>query len=176
LSGERAFISVRAEADALFAAGGVAALLAGVDARTAAQIDRANGARVQRAWEVLHATGRGLADWQDETPPPLLAPGQCDPWVIRPKVEWLDDRIARRFHAMIEQGVLAEVAAELPFWNPAHPSAKAIGAAEMISHLQGESTISEAIFKSILASRQYAKRQRTWFRTRMRDWREIALP
>ncbi|WP_407927498.1 tRNA (adenosine(37)-N6)-dimethylallyltransferase MiaA [Fuscibacter oryzae] len=168
--------SIRAEGDALFAAGGVAALLAGVDGRTAARIDRANGARVQRAWEVLRATGRGLADWQDETPPPLLALGQCDPWVIRPKVEWLDDRIARRFHAMIEAGALAEVQAELPFWNPAHASAKAIGAPELISYLQGESTLSEATFASILASRQYAKRQRTWFRTRMRDWREIALP
>lgn len=168
--------AVRAEADALFAAGGVAALLSGVDARTAGRIDRANGARVQRAWEVLRATGRGLADWQDDTPPPILPRAEADAWVIRPEVEWLDDRIARRFHQMIEGGALEEVRAELPFWNPAHLSSKAIGAAELIGHLQGKSTLSEAIFASILASRQYAKRQRSWFRSRMRDWGEIGLP
>lgn len=167
---------VRAEGDALFAAGGVAALLAGLDARTTARTDCANGARVQRAWEVLRATGRGLADWQDDTPPPMLPLTQCDPWVIRPQVEWLDDRIARRFQAMIEAGALEEVAAELPFWNPAHLSSKAIGAAELIGYLRAETTLSESTLASVLASRQYAKRQRTWFRTRMRDWREIVLP
>ena len=168
--------AVRAEADALFAAGGVAALLSGVDGPTAARIDRANGARVQRAWEVLRATGRGLADWQDETPPPVLPLREADAWVIRPEVEWLDDRIARRFHQMIEGGALDEVRAELPVWNPAWPSSKAIGAAELIAHLQGKSTLSQAVLASILSSRQYAKRQRTWFRTRMRDWGEIVLP
>jgi tRNA dimethylallyltransferase len=91
-------------------------------------------------------------------------------------VEWLDDRIARRFHQMIEGGALDEVRAELPVWNPAWPSSKAIGAAELIAHLQGKSTLSQAVLASILSSRQYAKRQRTWFRTRMRDWGEIVLP
>lgn len=167
---------VRAEGDALRAEGGVAALLAGVDAATAARIDRQNGARVQRAWEVLRATGRGLAEWQQATPPPLVPRAAAEALVLRPEVGWLDARIAARFQAMVAAGVLEEVRAELPLWSPALPSAKAIGAPELIAHLRGESTLSEAILASVLASRQYAKRQRTWFRSRMSDWQGVALP
>ncbi len=171
---------VRAEADALRAAGGVAALLPGVDAATAARIDRQNGARVQRAWEVLRATGRGLADWQADTPPPLLPEGAAEQLVLRPEVAWLDGRIARRFDAMMTAGALDEVRAEAPHWVPGRPSSKAIGAPELMAYLKGESTLSEAILASVLASRQYAKRQRTWFRSRMPDspggWQGVALP
>lgn len=168
--------AVRAEADALRAEGGVAALLAGVDAATAARIDRQNGARVQRAWEVLRATGRGLAAWQAATPPPLLPLAQVEPVVLRPEVAWLDARIAARFEAMLAGGALEEVRAEWPRWQPALPSAKAIGAPELIAYLRGETTLYEAKLAAILASRRYAKRQRTWFRSRMGDWREVALP
>ena len=168
--------SVRAEADALRAEGGVAALLAGVDAATAARIDRQNGARVQRAWEVLRATGRGLAAWQAETPPPLLPLAQVEPVVLRPEVAWLDARIAQRFDQMLLQGALEEVQAELPLWQPALPSSKAIGAPELIAYLRGETTLYEAKLAAVLASRRYAKRQRTWFRSRMGDWRTVALP
>ncbi|MBL9054772.1 MAG: tRNA (adenosine(37)-N6)-dimethylallyltransferase MiaA [Rhodobacteraceae bacterium] len=169
-------VAVRAEADALFRDGGVAALLAGVDAATAARIDRQNGARVQRAWEVLRATGRGLADWQADTPPPLLPLAQVEPVVLRPQVAWLDARIALRFDQMLSQGALEEVRAELPHWQPALPSAKAIGAPELIAHLRGETTLYEAKLAAVLASRRYAKRQRTWFRSRMAEWRGVDLP
>ena len=168
--------TVRAEADALRAEGGVAALLAGVDAATAARIDRQNGARVQRAWEVLRATGRGLAAWQAETPPPLLPLAQVEPVVLRPEVAWLDARIAQRLGQMLLQGALEEVQAELPLWQPALPSSKAIGAPELIAYLRGETTLYEAKLAAVLASRRYAKRQRTWFRSRMGDWRAVALP
>ena len=168
--------AVRAEADALRASGGVAALLAGVDAATAARIDRRNGARVQRAWEVLRATGRGLASWQDDTPPPLLPRAQAEALVLRPETGWLDARIARRFDAMIAGGAIDEVRAEAPHWQPGRPSSKAIGAPELMAYLRGETTLSGAILASVLASRQYAKRQRTWFRNRMKDWRPVALP
>jgi tRNA dimethylallyltransferase len=167
---------VRAEGDALRASGGVAALLAGVDAATAARIDRQNGARVQRAWEVLRATGRGLAEWQADTPPPLLPEGGAERLVLRPEVAWLDARIAQRFDAMMAAGALEEVRAEQPHWVPQRPSSKAIGAPELMAYLKGESTLSEAILASVLASRQYAKRQRTWFRSRMADWQSVALP
>jgi tRNA dimethylallyltransferase len=168
--------AVRAEADALFREGGVAALLAGVDTATAARIDRQNGARVQRAWEVLRATGRGLADWQADTPPPLLPLAQVEPVVLRPQVAWLDARIALRFDQMLTEGALAEVRAELPHWQPGLPSAKAIGAPELIAHLRGETTLYEAKLAAVLASRRYAKRQRTWFRSRMAEWRGVELP
>lgn len=163
--------TVRAEADARIAAPcGLAALISELDPRSRDQIDLANPVRVQRAWEVLTATGRGIADWQDDTPPPLLAPDDCQRVLITSDRDWLADRIATRFHAMMDQGALDEVRAMHPLWDPAAQWAKAIGAPELIAHLNGASTVPQAIELSIIASRQYAKSQRIWFRGRMRDW------
>ncbi len=166
---------VRAEADALRSTGRLAEMLSQIDPETQARIDVANPMRVQRAWEVWRATGRGLAAWQAETGPALIALEQAETLVLRPDVCWLDARITRRFHAMIAAGALAEARAEAPHYDPALPSAKAIGAAELIGHLRGESSLDQAIAAAILASRQYAKRQRTWGRSRMAEWREIAI-
>jgi tRNA dimethylallyltransferase len=160
---------VRAEADAL-RAGDLARMRSDLDAATAARIDLANPARVQRAWEVLRATGRGLAAWQDATPAPLVPPALAEARVLRPDTGWLNARIDRRFDAMMAAGALDEVRREAPFWDPTRPSARAIGAPELVAHLQGAMSLAEAVEAAKLASRQYAKRQRTWFRNRMRDW------
>ena len=168
--------AVRAEADRRRAAEGFGALLAELDSETAAKIDRQNGVRVQRAWEVLRATGRGLASWQRGTGAPLLPVTQVEALMLVPAVPWLDARIAQRFGVMVKQGALEEARAELPLWNPALPSAKAIGAPELIAHLRGEMTLPEAEAAAILASRQYAKRQRTWFRSHRAGWRVLDLP
>jgi tRNA dimethylallyltransferase len=88
-------------------------------------------------------------------------------------VEWLNARIARRFDLMLEHGALAEAEANWARWNPSLPSMKAIGAPELMSHLHGEMTLAGARDAAIIASRQYAKRQRTWFRARMGNWRGI---
>lgn len=167
---------IRHMADARRSGEGIAGLLAELDAATAARIDTANPARVQRAWEVRASTGRGLADWQDATGPALLPLQRAEALVIRPDVGWLDARIASRFAAMLDQGALDEVAAQLPDWNPGRAASKAIGAPELISYLRGQATLPEATAAATLASRQYAKRQRTWFRSRMKLWQEIALP
>lgn len=167
---------VRALADARRAEEGSAALLAELDGATRARIDQANPARVQRAWEVLQATGRGLAEWQAATGPALLPLAAAEPLVIRPDVAWLDARIAKRFKMMLDEGALDEAAAALPDWRPERASAKAIGAPELIAYLRGETGLDAAIEAATLASRQYAKRQRTWFRSRMKRWREISLP
>ena len=167
--------AVRAEGDALRVSD-FAAMVAGLDAATAARTDLANPARVQRAWEVLHATGRGLADWQARTGAPALPLARAEALVIRPEVDWLNARIDARFDAMMAAGALDEVRAELPFWNPARPAARAIGAPELVAHLRGEASLDEAVEAAKLASRRYAKRQRTWFRSRMGGWRGIALP
>ena len=165
---------VRAEADALRLGGHMAAMRAGLDRATAERIDLANPARVQRAWEVLRATGRGLANWQGDAAAPVLPRAKAEALVLRPDVAWLDARIARRFSAMLEADALAEVAAEMPFWVAERPSARAIGAAELREHLLGRMTLAQATEAACLATRQYAKRQRTWFRSRMQDWLEIA--
>jgi tRNA dimethylallyltransferase len=163
---------VRAEADALPLLG----LLAGLDAPTRAAIDARNRARVQRAWEVLRATGRGLAAWQAETPPPLLPPDQAHALVLWPHTAWLDARIARRFDAMLAGGAVEEVRALLPRWRERLPAFRAHGAPELRAHLEGRLTLDEARAQAILATRRYAKRQRTWFRNRMASWLPVALP
>lgn len=166
---------VRAEADARRAAEGHAALLADLDPATAARIDRQNPVRIQRAWEVLRATGRGLAAWQADTPAPLLPLAGVEPVVLVPEVDWLNARIDRRFHQMLAEGALDEARANLPGWDPKRPSAKAIGGPELVAHLRGELPLEAAVEAATLASRQYAKRQRTWFRSNMKSWKKVSL-
>lgn len=161
---------VRPEATARLRAGGIAALLADLDEATLARIDRQNPMRVQRAWEVWHGTGRGLAEWQDATPPPLLPLSDTVPILVDAPKDWLNARIAGRFAAMLAEGALEEARANLTSWNPDHLSSKAIGAPELIAHLQGRMTLAAAQEAATIATRQFAKRQRTWFRARMRDW------
>ena len=167
---------VRAEGDARRRAGDVAGMLAGLDPATRAVIDRQNPARVQRAWEVLRATGRGLADWQAATGPALLPLARAQALVLAPDPAWLGARIDARFDAMMAAGALDEVRAQLPHWNPAQPSARAIGARELVAYLRGEIGRDHAVALARIASRQYAKRQRTWFRSRMAGWPAVALP
>ncbi|WP_431300014.1 tRNA (adenosine(37)-N6)-dimethylallyltransferase MiaA [Tabrizicola sp. BL-A-41-H6] len=167
---------VRAAGDSLRAAEGIEALVAGLDPATAAAIDLRNGARVQRAWEVLRATGRGLLDWQRATPPPLLPLAAAEAIVLDAEVGWLNARIDRRFGQMLSEGALDEVRAALPAWAPGRPYARAIGAHELVAHLEGRTDLDTAVAEATLASRQYAKRQRTWFRARMSGWRHLAVP
>lgn len=164
--------AIRAEADAL----SLDALLVDLDAPTRGGLDQRNRARVQRAWEVLRATGRGLADWQADTPPPLLPLSSAVPLVLRPEVPWLNARIAARFDAMLAGGALDEVRALLPRWNATAPSFRALGAAELRDHLRGDITLEEARERAVIVSRAYAKRQRTWFRSRMGAWLSLFLP
>lgn len=163
--------SVRARGDALARE----EMLERLDAATRGRIDAANRARVQRAWEVLEATGRGLAEWQDATPPPLLPLQDAQPFVIDAPRDWLSPRIVRRFGLMLEAGALEEARANLAGWDPALPSSRAIGAPELIGHLRGETDLDSATEAAFIATRQYAKRQRTWFRARMKSWRTISL-
>ncbi len=167
---------IRAEADALRAERGIAALRAALDPATAARIDLANPARIQRAWEVLRATGRGLAAWQADTGAPLLPLSRVTALVLAAPPDWLGPRIDRRFDAMIAAGALDEVRAEWPFWDAGRPSARAIGAPELVAHLQGALSLPDAVAAAKTATRQYAKRQRTWFRNRLKDWQILSPP
>lgn len=164
---------VRAEADLRRVAGDSLGMLAEIDAATRARIDNRNPMRIQRAWEVQRATGRGLVAWQAETGPPLLPATGATCLVLESGRDWLAGRIDRRFRQMIDRGALDEVAAVLPHWQPDQPWARAIGARELVDHLRGELTLEAAIELGQAATRQYAKRQRTWFRARMADWRAV---
>jgi len=163
---------IRATGDAL----SLAELSAALDARTIARIDMLNRARVQRAWEVQATTGRSLADWQANTPPPVLPLAKAIPLVIDAPKDWLLDRITRRFDTMLQQGALDEVAAMLGRYDASLPAFKAIGVPELVAHLRGDITLDQARNKTGIATRQYAKRQRTWFRSKMRHWHQLTPP
>lgn len=167
---------VRAQAEALLRSGGPAALLSQIDAGTRASLDTANPARVQRAWEVQAATGTGLADWRARTGPPLLPLSAALPVMLDADPFWLAARIDSRLAAMVSEGALAEVASEMPFLGRNLPSEKAIGAVEFAAHLRGEISLDAAIAAAQTATRRYAKRQRTWLRSRMGRWLPLALP
>lgn len=144
-----------------------------LDAPTTALIDMRNRARVQRAWEVQTATGRGLADWQAMTPPPVLLLEKTVPLVFEAPKDWLEARINHRFDQMLDQGALDEVAAMLDRYAPTLPSCRAIGVPELVDHMRGLISLDEARDRTAISTRQFAKRQRTWFRSKMRDWHKV---
>jgi tRNA dimethylallyltransferase len=158
--------AARAEARALLAGEGAAALharLHAVDAATAATLRLTDGQRIARAWEVWRGTGRGLAGWQQAATTPaewdfaaiLLDPPRAD----------LRAAIAARFDAMLHQGALAEVQALLDQQlDPAVPAMQAHGVPELAAYLRGETLLAAAVQRAVMASGQYTKRQATWFR------------
>lgn len=161
---------IRARGDAL----SLPDLLEALDAPTMARIDTANRMRVQRAWEVLTATGRSLSSWQEETGAPQMPETQAHTIVFNAPKDWLNRRIALRFDQMIAAGALDEARAVLPEYDPTLPAHRAIGAPELMAHLQGHISLEEARDQAIIATRQFAKRQRTWFRSKMRNWQAFS--
>lgn len=168
---------VRAEADALRLSGNSNALiqyLSAHDPLTLARTDQNNPMRLQRAWEVHRATGKGLAEWQRSKSEPLVDPALARLLVLEAEPDLLNARIERRFDAMLATGALEECARVLQIgWHPERQSSRALGAKELIAHLRGECSLDAARKAAIIATRQYAKRQRTWFRTRMQDWQHL---
>jgi len=162
--------AIRAEGDRM----SLEALSDALDDTTRMRIDMKNRARVQRAWEVLRATGRALADWQDDTPPPVLPYENCTALVVEADRDWLEARIRRRFSMMIANGALEEARAMQGRYDPNLPSCKAIGVPELMAHLNGDLSLAEAVESASVATRQYAKRQRTWFRSRMKKWQRVS--
>ena len=116
-----------------------------------------------RAWEVAVATGRPLSDWQANTGPP--APWRFATILLAPERGWLRGRIESRFDAMLGEGVLAEVHQVFDRSpDPRWPGLKAHGAPELFRHFQGDLSLDKARQIAIDHTRQYAKRQMTWFR------------
>lgn len=163
--------SVREEARRFVAEAGPGAAHAWLDARdpeTAAQLRPTDRQRLARAIEVLRGTGRGLRDWQ------RAASGQA-PAVVAGTVLLMPPRAAlharsdARFLAMIEAGALAEAAQLLArHLDPGLPAMKALGLRELGAFLAGECSREEAIARAQAATRQYAKRQTTWFRHQLK--------
>ncbi|MEO1346146.1 MAG: tRNA (adenosine(37)-N6)-dimethylallyltransferase MiaA [Pseudomonadota bacterium] len=167
---------IRAIAKARLDAGDLAGMVAELDEDTRTRLDTQNPMRVQRAWEVLQTTGHGLAHWQDNTAQPILPLSHATALVIDAPKAWLTPRIEARFDQMLEGGALDEARANLPTWSPDHPSSKAIGASELIAVVSGFLDQGEARERTTIATRQYAKRQRSWFRARMTGWMGVYAP
>jgi len=158
---------VREAARALFAELGNArfhALLAERDAAMAARLDPGNSQRLVRAWEVIEATGRSLAEWQAD---PKEGGLDADSFTVLldPPREALYGNCDRRLEAMLSHGALEEVAALTALGlDPALPVMKALGVAEFAAHLRGAASLAESLAAAQQSTRRYAKRQLTWFR------------
>ena len=148
-------------------------MVADFDEATRSKIDLQNPVRVARAWEVLQATGKSIVSWQADTPPPILNINKCDAILMHSSTHWLNERIKIRFEAMLDKGVLEEITENSQSWDPKLQSSQAIGATQLIEYNLGRISIEKATELAVIASRQYAKRQKTWFRKRMENWRTI---
>ena len=142
------------------------ARLAARDPLTAAKLRPSDPQRVLRAYEVFEATGRPLAQWQDQPAAPLLKDQRIAAFVLDPPRPQLRARIAARFERMLDAGGLDEARA-LAGLDPTLPSAKLLGLRPLQALAAGELSRTEALETAITATRQFAKRQMTWFRHRM---------
>ena len=135
------------------------------------------GRRVARALEVVRSTGISLAAWQRRREGGIGGVIDLHPLILLPDRAALYARCDARFAAMMEQGARAEVerllARGLP---PELPVMRAIGMREIAGWLRGEWSREEAILRAGRATRNYAKRQYTWFRHQPpEDWRRTEI-
>jgi tRNA dimethylallyltransferase len=151
-------------------------LLAERDAQAAAAIHSADAQRIVRALEVLEASGRPISHWQKASGRPVVDASSARLLVIAPDRDELARRISRRFDAMVENGALDEARAiGARGLDPALPAMKAIGLRELLAAGSGEITLDEAVERAAAATRQYARRQMTWFRNQLGpEWQRIA--
>jgi tRNA dimethylallyltransferase len=157
---------------------GVAALYAELSARdpvAAARLQPNDRARITRALEVVLATGRSIFDWQESNKPPTVDLSRAAKVFLVPEREDLARRIDARFDAMMAAGALEEVRAlAARKLDPALPAMKAHGVPWLIRHLNGEVSREEAIAHAKLETRQYTKRQGTWFRNQLPEFAWVA--
>ncbi|MBU3969975.1 MAG: tRNA (adenosine(37)-N6)-dimethylallyltransferase MiaA [Alphaproteobacteria bacterium] len=167
---------VRDAVGAALDAGGEAAFrrdLAALDPAAAARIEAGDRQRLIRARAVAQHTGRALSDWTVDTTP-LLEPGSWTGLVIEPEREALYAACDVRVAQMVAAGALDEVRAlTTRGLDPALPAMKAVGVREFAAHLAGATTLDAAVEATRQATRNYAKRQLTWFRNQTPGWRRI---
>ena len=142
------------------------------DPETASRLGARDSQRVLRAADVLAATGRPLLHWQEREGRAALRAYKQLRFVIAPEREELYRRTDDRFDQMMKLGALEE-AATLKDLDSTLPAARALGVQQFLRHLAGEISLEDAVEDAKRETRRYAKRQLTWFRNRMDDWRWI---
>jgi tRNA dimethylallyltransferase len=164
--------AIRAEVRAMNLSDAWAALNA-VDRVAAARLNPADTTRIMRALEVVRSTGRSISDWRERREGGVAERIALTAMILLPPRDWLNERIDRRFAGMVDAGAMAEVSAlvareDVPLDAPIR---RAIGMPELAAAALGEITLADAIERASLATRQYAKRQYTWFRNQPPpDW------
>lgn len=149
------------------------AMLQQVDRPAAEKIHLNDSVRTLRALEVFYVTGRSISEQQGENPPkyPILQIGlDCE-------MDVLGDRIKQRTEQMLERGWLAEVEYLWKKYGCDLPLLNTLGYQEIKQYLAGDITLEEAKQLTILHTRQFAKRQRTWFRAYPEiEWFDVSAP
>jgi tRNA dimethylallyltransferase len=136
----------------------------------AKRLNPADRQRIVRALEVHDATGKSLLWWQEQgQSAAILRDAKVERIFVDQPREVLHERAGARFDQMIEDGALEEVRA-LPVIDPRKPIMKAIGVPELQAHLAGVLTLDEARERAKASTRQYIKRQATWWRQRLKNW------
>ena len=156
--------AIRDDIRALSTAEAYAALQSEDPAR-AAKLAPRDSQRIARALEVVRSTGRTLGEWQQDRTGGIGDIVDLHPLILLPDREWLYERCDRRFASMLDQGAVEEVEQLLARdLDPDLPVMRAIGVMEIASWLRGECSQEEMIAAGQQATRNYAKRQYTWFR------------
>lgn len=149
-----------------------AAQLRQADPAMADRLNPADSSRIKRALEVILSTGRSILDWRTEKTGGIGDRVDLTAILLLPPRDWLYERCDRRFEMMMEMGAEEEVrkllARDLP---DDAPVMRAIGVPEIAAMIRGEISREEAVIRASIATRQYAKRQYTWFRNQTPpDW------
>ena len=154
------------------------ARLTKLDPAAAARLNPGDSLRVARALEVVVSTGRTLADWQGKREGGIAGAVTVRPIIILPPRDWLYERCDERFAAMMDHGAIEEVQALLARnLDPRLPVMRAIGVREIGALLAGEIDRDEAVARGRQATRNYAKRQYTWFAHQPpADWPRFTKP
>lgn len=145
------------------------------DPAAAKQLRPGDHQRLIRALEVIDSTGKSILDWQAEDKGrALIASEKIKKILLMPERSLLHVRINERFDKMVSTGALEEVKQLLGQGvDPSMPIMKAIGVPQFAKYLSGEITMVEAVEKAKAATRQYAKRQSTWFNNQFdEDWQQ----
>jgi tRNA dimethylallyltransferase len=151
------------------------------DPAAAKRLHPSDTTRLARALEVARSTGKPLADWQKDRIGGIASEVELKPLILLPPRDWLYERCDQRFAMMMGEEGLEEIRRLLSRdFHPLLPVMRAIGVREMADFLSGKLSREDALQAGQTATRQYAKRQYTWFSRQPPKewpvWPDSALP